>query len=129
MIMSFSSRKPFSKLLQSLKSTTERKITLLTKHLGRREAVRSKGDWPRQRNWGYYCNNYRDGEHDRFRLAEESLSVYRKGSPTREPISRRDSADDNGIHPRRRRHTSLRSACLSPGRRSAQIWWRLCRHL
>src|SRR5436309_11979573 len=119
MIMSFSSRKPFSKLLQSLKSTTERKITLLTKHLGRREAVRSKGDWPRQRNWGYYCNNYRDGEHDRFRLAEESLSVYRKGSPTGKPISRRDSADDNGLYPRGDSHTPLRFGCISLGRRDA----------
>src|SRR5436853_1085771 len=98
MILSNFPQKLFWKPLQRLKLTMGRKSALLTRHLGRREVIRPKGNRTCPRNRGNYCYYHRDGEHDRFGLAEKGLPIYRKSSTSGEPVSRGDPPYDDGLH-------------------------------
>src|SRR5260370_19844976 len=90
-------QKPFSKLLQSLKLTTGRKLALLTNYLGRREIIRPKSNRASQRDWVTNLHHYHSELYHRTWMAEENLSVLRQSNRTIKPVSIRHQSHGNGF--------------------------------
>src|SRR5260370_6152077 len=118
-------QKPFSKLLQSLKLTTGRKLALLTNYLGRREIIRPKSNRASQRDWVTNLHHHHSELYHRTWMAEENLSVLRQSNRTIKPVSIRHQSHGNGFLASWSCHTLFHLFIWCDDRSNAEVGWRL----